>query len=657
MCGIAGYVSLAPDPCPDFVLDRMTRAIAHRGPDDSRVYRDLNAALGHRRLSIIDLASGHQPMTSESGDRWIVYNGEIFNHSEVRAVLEPLGHQYKTRCDTETILHAYEQYGADCPAHFRGMFAFAIWDRRARRLFCARDRLGIKPFYYFWNGRDFVFGSEIKALLQHPAVSVSFEDSLLAEHLAFGYSSDERTLFRGIRKLLPGHTLALDVAAGSIDIRRYWEIPAPPAMPEARTDAEWIAECRARLEETVRMRLMSDVPLGMFLSGGVDSSLIAALMKRMVSTPVKTFAVGYEEAEFSELSYARQVAARIGTEHNEITLGMDDFFNALPKLVWHEDEPVVWPSSVSLYFVSLLASSQVKVVLTGEGSDELFAGYARYRFYMLNRRLLGTWQLLPASVRRAVREQVADSPLLSASARRKLGHTFLGLGEDLESLYLDNFYSAFPAAERASLAASGAGAYSGYHAYWNSAGGRSLLDRMLYADQKTYLVELLMKQDQMSMAASIESRVPFLDHPFVEFSTRVPENLKLRGKSGKYIIKKVAEELLPHDIVHRSKMGFPTPLPLWLRHARLQPLLDSLAAPAGFLASVLDPAPIAQLLDRHRRGQIDATDRVWRLLNLHLWGEIFLSGRRAHEESLLSGEEVEARDYTAAGTPDAGAPV
>lgn len=635
MCGIAGYVNRERDRNPQSVLDRMTRSIAHRGPDDSRTYRDSHAALGHRRLSIIDLAAGHQPMTSESGDLWIVYNGEIFNHVEIRQALEPLGHRYQTHCDTESILHAFEEYGTDCPTHFRGMFAFAIWDRSSHRLFCARDRLGKKPFYYFWDGREFVFGSEIKALLEHPAVSAQCDETQLAEYLAFGYSSGEQTLFRGIRKLLPGHMLTLDLDNSSLDIRPYWDVPEPnPTGSPHHTEQEWLEECRSRMEETVRMRLMSDVPLGMFLSGGVDSSLIAALMKRMVSGPVQTFAVGYAESEFSELPFARQVADSIGTQHHEIQIGLEDFFNILPKLVWHEDEPITWPSSVSLYFVSRLASEHVKVVLTGEGSDELFAGYGRYRFYLLNRKFLGAWKLLPAALRKRVRQQIAASSLLGANVRRKLSHTVIGAGEQIESLYLDNFYSAFGAAERAALGRPG-DAYSNYFRYWDAASHRPLLDRLLYADQKTYLVQLLMKQDRMSMAASIESRVPFLDHPFVEFSTRVPDSLKLKGRVGKYLIKRTAEQFLPREIVYRKKMGFPTPLRRWLRDPRTGPLLDTLADPGGFLASVVDRAAVSALLERHREGQLDATDRIWRLLNLHLWGEIFLTRRRAPEESLL----------------------
>lgn len=630
MCGIAGYLHLGSSPPPRATLERMTTAIAHRGPDDFGFFHDDFVSLGHRRLSIIDVAAGHQPISNETDDLWIVYNGEIFNHAVVREDLERASHVYRTRSDTETIIHAYEEYGDQCPTKFRGMFAFALWDQRQQRLFCVRDRMGIKPFYYFWDGETFVFASEIKALLEHPAVPVRLEESLLAEQLTLGFSNDERTMFANIRKLMPGHTLTLDARARSLTIRRYWEIPAPDHSHH-QDEGSWIEECFGRLEETVRMRLMSDVPLGMFLSGGVDSSLIAALMKRMVSGPVKTFAVGYQEGAFSELAYARRVAEHLGTEHHEVVLGMSEFFQLLPKLVWHEDEPITWPSSVSLYAVSRLAAQQVKVVLTGEGSDELFAGYGRYRFLRLNRQLLSAWRLLPAPLRRLSRDQVAHSPLLSASLRRKLGHTFVGRGEDLESLYLDNFYAAFSAAEASSLlgGASHEAPYERFLGYWNKGDQRSDLERMLYTDQKTYLVELLMKQDQMSMATSIESRVPLLDHTFVEFSTRVPDSLKLRGKNGKYLIKKAAERLLPHDILYRPKMGFPTPLRQWLMDPAAQPIFDLLQAKNSFLGQLLDARAVSTLLDQHQQGQHDATDRIWRLLNLELWGSIFLLKRDA----------------------------
>jgi asparagine synthase (glutamine-hydrolysing) len=428
-------------------------------------------------------------------------------------------------------------------------------------------------------------------------------------------------------------------------------VPAP-APPERRSDESWIRECRERLEETVRMRLMSDVPLGMFLSGGVDSSAIAALIKRMTSGPVETFAVGYREAPYSELSYARRVAEAIGTDHHEVVVGMADFFNALPRLIWHEDEPITWPSSVSLYFVSKLASERVKVVLTGEGSDELFGGYARYRFYMLNQRWAGVYGLLPPGLRRWVRNQVGATRLLSAAPRRKLQHTFIGRDAGVESLYLDNFYSAFSAAEQGRIfrPLEGPSAYDSFLRHWTTERPYPALQRMLYADQKTYLVELLMKQDQMSMACSIESRVPFLDHPFVEFASRVPQSLKVRGGAGKYILKRAVEDLLPRDIIYRKKMGFPTPLRQWLREPAAAGLLDALRDSDGLLAPYINRSALDELLARQVDGAEDVTDRIWRLLNLQLWGDMFITGRRGlWQEGLLPG--AAARTVTSSSAP------
>jgi asparagine synthase (glutamine-hydrolysing) len=629
MCGIAGYVTAAPSSDSEAVLRQMTDVIAHRGPDDCGYYHDSHAHLGHRRLSIIDVTAGHQPMPNETRSHWIVYNGEIFNHADIRPQLEQAGHRYRTRCDTETIVHAYEEFGPASVDLFRGMFAYAIWDREQRRLFAVRDRLGIKPFYYYWDGRTFAFASEIKALLMHPAIHAELEEQMLPEYLAFGYVSEERTLFRGIRKLMPGYHLTLDFSGNKpgLEIRQYWDVP--PRTAGKASEKELMAQIRSRLEESVRLRLMSDVPLGMFLSGGIDSSAIAALMKRLTNGPVKTFSVGYVEQQFSELGYAAQVAQAIGTDHHEAKVGIDDFFNELPRLIWHEDEPITWPSSVSLYFVARLAATQVKVVLTGEGSDEIFGGYERYRWNLINSRAGQVYGLVPAFVREAVSRHLEITPLLKASVRRKIRHTFIGREPTIESLLLDNFYCAFSREEQSRLlGATPDVVYGNYLRYWNSREGTSLLSRMLYADQKTYLVELLMKQDQMSMASSIESRVPFLDHTVVEFSTTIPDELKIRGKTQKYILKRAVSDLLPARIIHRQKMGFPTPIRGWLLDARAKPLYNALTDRDGFVSSVIDKHALDTLIARHLHEEEDATDRIWRLLNLQLWGDQFLTGRR-----------------------------
>ncbi len=543
----------------------MTDRIAHRGPDGSGFFCDDFVALGHRRLSIIDVAGGHQPMGNEDGRLQIIYNGEVFNHAQLRPALEAAGHTYHTRCDTETIVHSYEQYGENCVEQYRGMFAFAIWDTQEKTLFCARDRLGIKPFYYWTDGQTFIFGSEIKALLMHPAVRAEFDDQHLPEFLAFGYLSGEQTMFRNIRKLMPGHTMKVQVTADrqlAITQKQYWDVPEPASV-SGRSDQDWIDECRARVEETVKMRLMSDVPLGMFLSGGIDSSTIGALMKRMVADPsqkIKTFSVGYSEVEYSELGFARELAAEINTDHHEVTLGMEDFFNKLPSLIWHEDEPIVWPSSVSLYFVSKLAAEEVKVVLTGEGADELFAGYTRYQHHATNEGHAALYGKVPAGLRKGIRNLVAGSSLLPADLRRKAQHTIVGRELSFESLYLDNFYSAFSGEEQQGLTKrqfSEESAYAEYMGYRAKRSGADGLTQLLYADQKTYLVELLMKQDQMSMACSLESRVPFLDHKFVEFAAQVPSNLKIREGKGKYILRKAVESLLPESDFDAQENGLP----------------------------------------------------------------------------------------------------
>jgi asparagine synthase (glutamine-hydrolysing) len=646
MCGIAGFVTTAPAAGSEAVVRRMADRIRHRGPDDSGFYTDKDAFLAHRRLSIIDLSGGHQPMSNEAGSIWITYNGEVFNHAALRPDLERAGHRYTTRSDTETIIHAYEEHGPDCVTLFRGMFAFAVWDASKRTLFCARDRLGIKPFYYYWDGRVFAFASEIKALLEYPVISAEFEESVAAEYLGFGYVSEERTCFRRIRKLMPGHHLLLDLrdTQPQLKINCYWDVPQHGENRQnvaCRSEQDWVDETRRRLEETVRLRLMSDVPLGMFLSGGVDSSAIAALVKRLADGPVKTFSVGYREVQFSELSHAAEVARVLGTEHHEVVIAFEEFFEALPKLVWHEDEPITWPSSVPLFFVSKLAAEQVKVVLTGEGSDEIFGGYERYRWNLLNHKYGRMYRVLPAVLRRRIRNAIGSSNLLRASARRRLGHTFIGRDDCPESLFLDNFYCAFSEAEQARLLQRGMGSvYANYMACWQSRPGASLLSRMLYADQKTYLAELLMKQDQMSMACSIESRVPFLDHDFVEFAMSIPDNLKIHGGTQKYVLKKAVEGLVPSGIIHRKKMGFPTPVHQWFKEPRAEPLLAALRARDGLLAAYVDASELDRLIERHRAGLVDATDRLWRLLNLQIWGDIFLTGKRERWQGLGSGQEA-----------------
>jgi asparagine synthase (glutamine-hydrolysing) len=631
MCGICGAFYFHPQRTVEReTLQAMNRQIAHRGPDDEGFHLDRNVGLAMRRLSIVDLRTGHQPMPNEDNSVWIVFNGEIYNHRELRKPLEQKGHRYRTQSDTETIVHLYEEYGRDCVRHLRGMFAFAIWDTKRRVLLLARDRLGIKPLYYLYTNEFLLFASEVKALLAHPGVRAEFNRGTLQEYLAFGYVVGSETMFAGVRKLQPGHLLEAQEPE-TLSIEPYWD---PPQEEDSDHSSRkyYVQTYREQLEQSVESHLMSDVPLGVFLSGGLDSSLIAALMTRISRHPIETFSVGYDEEGYSELPYAQLVATHLNSRHHEVRVSRQQFFRALPKLIWHEDEPLAWPSSVALYFVARLASERVKVVLTGEGSDETLAGYMRYVWTLWNARLgLAYRALLPATLRGVIRREISQTGRLRATARRRLQHTFLGRDVgSWPSLYFDNFYSAFSEVEQKDLltdAAIGkAGAcYEGSMAFWDQSSG-GLLARMLYTDIKTYLVELCMKQDQMSMAASVESRVPFLDHLLVEFAARIPARFKTRGLEGKLVLKEGARGLLPEAIIHRRKMGFPTPLRRWLLGPQLDWIEGLLLEERSLDRMLFKPGGLRNLFSEHRKSDRDHSDKIWRLLNLELWQRVFCDG-------------------------------
>jgi asparagine synthase (glutamine-hydrolysing) len=600
----------------------MNGQIIHRGPDDAGFFVEENVGLAMRRLSIIDIQTGHQPISNEDQTLWIVFNGEIYNHQELRKDLEPRGHRYRTKSDTETIVHLYEQYGDDCVKHLRGMFAFAIWDRPRRRLYIARDRLGIKPLYYYYDGKILLFGSEIKAILAHPGVKPEFNRGTLAEYLAFGYITGAQTMYAGIRKLLPGHILTLD-ERGQLETLPYWDLEVTVGDGN-RSREYYVSRYRELLEECVSSHLMSDVPLGVFLSGGLDSSAVAALTTKIRKEPIETFSVGYGEEAYNELPYARTIAAHLKSKHHEVQLSRDEFFQALPGLIWHEDEPIVWPSSVALYFVARLARERVTVVLTGEGSDETLGGYTRYPWTLLNSRMDSIYRKLTPPVLRDLVRKVINAGPLSATAKRKLEHTFLVRdGASWPSFYFDNFYSAFSASEQDELLVPevrrlAGDAYAGSMSHWNHCRS-DLLHRLLYTDIKTYLVELLMKQDQMSMAASIESRVPFLDHVLVEFTASIPAKYSTKGMAGKCILKSAVADLLPGEIVHRQKMGFPTPWVYWLAGPQLEELERLLLEPRTRQRGLFHPEILKRLFAEHRAAYRDHGNRIWRLLSLELW--------------------------------------
>ena len=623
MCGICGVFHSDPAQRVNReLLAAMNRQIVHRGPDDDGFFVDGNAGLAMRRLSIIDIQTGHQPLSNEDGNIWIVFNGEIYNHQDLRKDLQVRGHRYRTQSDTETIVHLYEEYGRDCVQHLRGMFAFAIWDRSNRSLFIARDRLGIKPLYYRYDGSTLLFGSEIKTILAYAGVKPEFNRSTLAEYLAFGYIAGEQSMYAGILKLLPGHILTVD-ETGQLATSSYWDLTVK-SDDGSLSREHYVSSYREQLEACVTSHLMSDVPLGVFLSGGLDSSAVAALTTKIRKEPIETFSVGYGEEAFSELPYARTIAEHLRSKHHEVRLSREEFFQTLPRLIWHEDEPVVWPSSVALYFVARLARQRVTVVLTGEGSDETLGGYARYPWTLLNSRMDSVYRALtPATLRRLLRMGILTSPI-SGAAKRKLEHTFLGRdGASWASFYFDNFYCACSAADQQELLTpearqTGGNAYAGSMNHWDNSSG-ALLHRLLYTDIKTYLVELLMKQDQMSMAASIESRVPFLDHELVEFTASIPAKYSIKGMAGKCILKSAVADLLPEAIVGRKKMGFPTPWEYWLKGPQFDDLERLLMEPRSLQRGFFREEVLKRLLAEHRAGARDHGNRIWRLLNLELW--------------------------------------
>jgi len=622
MCGING-IALREGRVDERLLVAMRDVLEHRGPDDAGVYIDGNVGLGHRRLSIVDVTGGIQPM--RRGNATIVFNGEIYDHRESRKKLASDGVKFTTTSDTETILSLYKRYGRDVQEHLRGMFAFAIWDKAKQSLFIARDRLGVKPLYYVHkdNG-DLYFASEIKALLAAGGVKPEVNFAALQDQFANHGTSGDTTLFAGVKRLSPGHTL--EWKDGKVEIREYWDLEFEPKVSRAN-ERDFVEEWREMFREAVEMRLMADVPLGMFLSGGIDSSAIAGVMSQLVDEPIKTFSVAFDEREANELEFARLVAQKFATDHHEITITPDEFFEALPQLVWHEDEPLGFLASVPLYFVSRLAAEHVKVVLTGEGSDETLAGYGRYAKALKLLEIGERYEAVtPSFIRGAVRGGVAALP---KALGQKLGRTFLARDADIENLFFDNF-AVFPKKEQARIFSREArerfglgGAYDEHGRLLAKTDAEDTLDKLLYADTKTYLHELLMKQDQMSMAASIESRVPFLDHRLVEFSARMPREMKLRGSTTKWILREAMADILPQEILTRPKMGFPVPLGKWLRtthrHIVDEYVLGKRAASRG----IFDREYVKSLAARHFAGE-NADEKLWALINFEVWARTFV---------------------------------
>lgn len=640
MCGINGIAfSNQARRVDEPRLRRMRDVIHHRGPDDGGIFVEKNVGLGHRRLAIVDVSHGAQPMFNEDDSLAIVYNGEVYNHADYRAELEARGHVYKTYCDTETILHLYEEHGAKCVEKLRGMFAFAIWDRRKKELFIARDRLGVKPLYYVHDAEgNLFFASEIKSLLEAKAVRAEINFAVLPDQLANHGTSGEETLFRNVKRLLPGHTLTWK--DGRVKIEKFWDVSFEPKH-EGKSDAELVDEWRELFRKSVELRLMADVPLGMFLSGGIDSSAICAMMARMVDEPIKTFSVGFSEREANELEYARLVAGVFKTDHHEITITPAQFFEALPRLVWHEDEPLGFIASVPLYFVSRLAQKHVKVVLTGEGSDEILGGYGRYRKTLALLKYGEKYEsLTPDFVRSLVKNNVDNFPLGG-----KLKRTFLARRADIENLYFDNF-AIFSKAMQQNLLTRATkekiaheNPYADLQNYLAETDARDLLDKLLYADTKTYLHELLMKQDQMSMAASIESRVPFLDHKLVEFTAKLPARMKLRGRETKWILREAMRDRLPAEILNRPKMGFPVPVGRWFRGEFRHIVDEYVLSEQALERGIFNADFVREIAARHNAGE-NHDERLWFLVNFEMWQRQFIDGEMAEKKEIEFEEAV-----------------
>jgi len=625
MCGIAGFVDrwdsgqARPVEERAAILDSMCRIIEHRGPDDQGVTLDRGVALGMRRLSIIDLAGGHQPISGEDGSVSIVYNGEIYNFHELKDRLEAAGHQFKTHCDTETVLHGYEEFGPDCLKDLRGMFAFAIWDAKKQVLFIARDRAGKKPLYYsVTRGGSLIFGSELKVLLQHPDVEREIDPKALDAYFTLGYIPDPYSIFKNVKKLPPGHYLTF--SEGRLDVKQYWDFNFNPS--ESLREEDYLEELRFLLDESVRLRLISDVPLGAFLSGGIDSSTIVGLMARHSAQPVKTFSIGFHEDSYNELKYARMTAQKFGTDHHEFFV-TPEICSVVDELAWFMDEPFADQATIPNYVVSKLAREHVKVVLSGDGGDELFAGYTRY-IVAQNR---ASFDLIPKTLRQGL------GPLSKNLPHGTKGRNYLfNISLDPVSRYLDSV-STFTSLNRESLYTRDFRDLVGTEGYVSSL-FRDLsakvttgepLDRLLYIDSKTYLPgDILAKVDRTSMAVSLEARAPLLDHKLIEFVGQMPAKLKLSGLESKHLLKKAVADLVPHEILNRPKQGFGVPIQDWINRQLRSRIRESLTEPRSQQRGYVEPGYINVLLNEHERGRRDHSDGLWALFMLELWHRQFI---------------------------------
>jgi asparagine synthase (glutamine-hydrolysing) len=637
MCGIAGRFNHSAGHSVDPAhLIAMTDAVTHRGPDAAGYYHDGAIALGHRRLSIIDLATGDQPLGNEDGSVQVVFNGEIYNFAEVRHELAAHGHRFRTNSDTEVIVHGYEQWGERCVDRFRGMFAFAVWDGRHRRLLLARDRLGVKPLYYAEVPGGIVFGSEIKSLLEDPEVSRAWCPEAIDSFLTLLYIPAPATVYAGIHKLPPAHVLVAE--NGQVRVSRYWDLEFPGDGDPSRED-EYLAELDRLLREAVRLRLISDVPLGAFLSGGIDSSAVVAYMAEASDTPPVTISVGFEQQAFDEVQHAETVARHLGCDFRPLTANprIDEL---LPRLAWHFDEPFGDSSAVPTYYVSKAARQLVTVALSGDGGDELWMGYGRHRVEHWEHRVRAA--LGPTA---PVAGWIGQALPLSVKGARSLRH--LASAPD-HAYALKHAYGMFEPDAKTRL-------YSGdfrrrvechdpfvpFRAAYAACTSADPLDRSMYVDARTYMIDdVLTKVDRMSMAVSLEAREPLLDHKLLEFAARVPASLKLKDGRGKYLLRKVLDRRIPRSILERGKKGFEAPIGEWLR-GPLTPMASELLLDGRLRdRGIFNPSEVTRLWSEHRGGRADHRHRLWQLIMLELWFREFIDRRTGTPPAARSAAEL-----------------
>jgi asparagine synthase (glutamine-hydrolysing) len=604
----------------------MCQTLFHRGPDDEGIHVDGPVGLGMRRLSIIDLAGGHQPLCNEDGTVWVVFNGEIYNYRELRPDLEARGHVFATNSDTETIVHLYEEYGADFVQHLRGMFGIALWDKSRETLILVRDRLGIKPLYYAALGDRLVFGSELKALLAD-GVSREIDRQALHEYLSYNYVPGPRSIFKAIKKLQPGHRLI--ARRGRVTVERYWS-PEPAAAPEAAPEpvAHYVERLTELLKESVRYRLIADVPLGVFLSGGLDSSTVVAVMREVSGDPIKTFSIGFEDASFNELPYARLVARHFETEHHEFVV-RPDAVDLVPKLVHFFDEPFADSSAIPCYYLSELARQHVTVALGGDGGDEVFAGYETYTAYKIASLYRGLSPRLTGMIPSLVARLPVSHKKVSFDYKAKRFVQGAQLAPERAHYAWKEVFS--PEMKRELYASPDQGLedpFGVFERQFAECNGAAMLTRLQYVDLRVYLPDdILVKVDRTSMAHSLEARVPLLDHKLVEFAATIPPELMLRGLRKKYLLKRAMAHRLPRQILNRKKGGFNVPVPAWLRHDLREYVQDVLSEKRLREQGFFNPAYVHGMIREHADLRADYSRNLWGLLIFALWHEEYGTDR------------------------------